>query len=438
MYYGWLNELWYVGGLALIVLIVGLIAGYPILFLLLGLLAYLSWHLVNLIRLQRWLKDRRDFQPPVTKGLWGKVFNEVYRLQMRNRKRKRQLTQNLKRFREAFSALPDATVALTVNNEIEWLNDAAQTLFGLRWPHDAGQRIANLVRHPAFVEFLATADYSKTVNLPSPVNGQVQLSAFIIPYGKQQHLLVARNVTRVQQLEQMRRDFVANVSHELRTPLTVVNGFLETLNEAADECPPQWARSLYLMKQQTTRMQNIVTDLLMLSRLEMEQQTHPRNIVRVPDMLATLLHDAQNLSGEREHHISLDADPRLWLRGNHDELQSAFSNLIFNAVHYTPERGTIDIRWFADDEGAHLQIKDTGEGIASYHLPRLTERFYRIDAGRSRKTGGTGLGLAIAKHVLNRHHAQLRVHSELSKGSIFTCDFPSTAIVHPAATESPD
>ncbi len=428
MFSSWLDELWYVLGFALIAIVVGLIAGYPLLFLLVGLLVYLGWHLINLSRLQRWLKEGKKFQPPASRGLWGEVFNGIHRLQVRTRKRKRKLTQMLSRFQEATSALPDATVVLSTGGEIEWFNDAAAQMLGLRWPYDAGQRIANLVRHPKFIEFMATGDYSKTVELPSPADPSVLLAALVVPYGKEKHLLVARDITRIQRLEQVRRDFVANVSHELRTPLTVVNGFLETMSEATDECPQAWIRPLQLMKQQTARMQNLVNDLLMLARLEIDQQQPLQAPIDITEMSHNLVREARTLSGERHHHIVLEADAHLWLRGNYDELHSAFSNLTFNAVQYTPPGGTINIRWFGDQRGAHWIISDSGDGIAPHHLPRLTERFYRVDAGRSRQRGGTGLGLAIVKHVLNRHAAQLHIESQLGKGSTFSCDFPQSAI----------
>jgi len=429
MYSGWINELWLMAGAALVLLIAGLAAGHPALFLLLGASAYLIWHLINLTRLHGWLKEGKKFQPPLSKGVWGEVFNGLYRLQMRNRKRKRKLTRMLNQFQEATSALPDATAVLTTDGEIEWFNDAAHKLLGLRRPDDIGHRIVNLVRHPAFLEFMRSGDYSKTLELPAPADNGITLAVLIIPYGQEKRLLVARDVTLVQRLEQVRRDFVANVSHELRTPLTVLSGFLETLNEAApSECPPHWARSLQLMTQQAARMQNIVQDLLMLTRLEAGHEAAAQQPIDVPELLRAITDDARSLSAERAHQIRLEADETLWLRGSLEELRSAFSNLVFNAVQYTPAHGVIVIRWFGDERGAHLTVSDTGEGIAPHHLPRLTERFYRVDTSRSRQSGGTGLGLAIVKHVLNRHGAQLRIDSELGRGSTFSCDFPAAAV----------
>lgn len=429
MHSGWTQEFWYALGLAVVALIAGLMAGYPLTFLCLGLLVYVGWHLFNIVRLQRSFTQEKSVQFPVSRGVWEDIFNELHRLQTRNRKRKRKLAHILKLFQEATAALPDATVVLNPRGEIEWFNEAAHALLGLHWPQDTGQYLTNLLRHPHLIAFLKAGDYTKTVEIPSPIDPNLLLSVLITPYGDEKRLLVARDITRIHRLEQVRRDFVANVSHELRTPLTVVNGFLETLNEASDECPKEWVRSLQLMKQQTERMQNIVKDLLMLSRLESEHAASSSKTVAVPEMLQAILKDARSLSAERSHELVLDTDLKLYLLGHHDELLSAFSNLIFNAVQYTPARGKIHIRWFRDASGAHLAVQDTGEGIALHHLPRLTERFYRADTGRSRQTGGTGLGLAIVKHVLNRHAAQLRIQSELGKGSTFTCDFPDSVIV---------
>ncbi len=430
----WINEFWRLTGIGLVAFVTGLVAGYAELFLLLAVLGYLGWHLVNLMRLQRWLAQGEDAHPPVSSGAWDVIFTDLARLQARNRKRKRKLTRTLTRFEDAAAALPDAVVVLGMHDEIEWFNNAAQQLLGLHWPQDVGQRISNLLRHPAFIEFLAARDYSSSVELSAPTNADALLAVLVVPYGNEQRLLVARDITRIRRLEQVRSDFVANVSHELRTPLTVISGFFETANEDAPECPPDWRRPMQLMRQQAQRMQNIVQDLLLLSRLEMEQPSRVENVA-VAELLEAIVLEARALSGAREHHIVLDADRELGLRGNADELRSAFSNLAFNAVQYTPEQGEIRVRWFRDAAGVHLAVSDTGAGIAAHHIPRLTERFYRIDAGRSRQSGGTGLGLAIVKHVLNRHGAQLRIESELGKGSSFSCDFPLAALVHLADTQ---
>lgn len=438
MFNPWTAEFWRIGGLAFLALLLGLPTGHVAFFLFLGTLGYLVWHLVNLFRLERWLREGKKFQPPDAAGIWGEVYHHFYRQQQRNRKRKRKLAAILSQFQEAAAALPDAAVVVRSSGEIEWFNEAATRLLGLH-AQDVGQRVVNLVRHPAFTKLFAggaggpVADPSE---FPSPVDGQLTLVARVVPYGKEQRLLVARDVTRLQRLEQMRRDFVANVSHELRTPLTVVTGFLETMNDGESPCARQWARSLQLMQQQTARMQGIVNDLLLLARLEAEDRIPRSEPVAVPALLAAIREDAVALSGEKAHVIRLEAEPDLWLTGSEEELHCAFSNLVFNAVQYTPDGGEILIRWYADDAGAHLAVKDTGVGIPAHHIPRLTERFYRVDVGRSRASGGTGLGLAIVKHVLSRHEGRLHIESVIDEGSTFTCNFPPSLVLrHPEQAE---
>jgi two-component system phosphate regulon sensor histidine kinase PhoR len=433
-----LSEIRRVAGIALLLLILGLLTEHVALFLLLGVLAYLAWHVFNLVRFQRWFEAGKRFHPPEVWGVWGDVFYNVYRLQQRNRLRRRRIIRMLQRFQEATAIMPDATVVLGGQGDIEWWNEAAGNLFGLRLPQDKGQRIANLVRHPAFAEFLAAGDYSGTVQIPSPINEQVMLGVRIVRYGKQHLLLVARDITPIYRLDQVRRDFVANVSHELRTPLTVISGFLETMADEESGYTQQWARqwgrSVHLMRQEAARMQHLVEELLLLSRLEMDKGVHRREVIEVANMLTLIGEEATALSGLLKggprHRISIVADPNVLLRGNNSELRSAFSNLIFNAVQYTPNHGEINVRWYADHNGAHLEVRDTGLGIPAEHIPRLTERFYRVDTARSRDNGGTGLGLAIVKHVLNRHDAQLRIESELGKGSVFICDFPLSLTLH--------
>ncbi|HKK14762.1 MAG TPA: phosphate regulon sensor histidine kinase PhoR [Gammaproteobacteria bacterium] len=418
----WLGELWRVIGLGFIALLVGLAAGHLTAVLFLGLALYLLWHLVQLYRLERWLNGNKRFHPPDAPGIWGDVSQHIYRLQQRNRKRKRKLGKMLNRFQEATEAMPDATVVLDAVGSIEWWNTAAEELLGLHYPRDVGQRLANLIRHPAFAEYLQREDYSDSVVFPLPHNDRRLVSVRVVPYGKNQRLVIARDISRMQQLEQMRRDFVANVSHELRTPLTVVSGYLESLEDDPD-CARVHGKSLGAMREQSERMARIVEDLLLLSRLETDEHPEPPAVVRVPGMLDDLCRDARRLSGAHNHQITLEADEGLWLKGHDNELRSAFSNLVFNAVRYTADGGDIRLRWYADEEGAHFEVRDTGIGIARHHIPRLTERFYRVDIGRSRQSGGTGLGLAIVKHVLLRHEGRLDIQSVPGRGSTFRCDF---------------
>ncbi|MEW6648203.1 MAG: phosphate regulon sensor histidine kinase PhoR [Pseudomonadota bacterium] len=391
----------------------------------LGLAVYLGYHIWQLRRLVDWLRSGKTRNIPEAGGLWGEVFHYIYQRQRKHQQRKRQLEEILDRFQQATSALPDATVVIGPKDEILWFNDAAAGLLGLHSAQDKGQPIDNLLRHPDFITYLQqNGRNGEVLRIPSPVDDSLTISIHLINYGRDQRLLVARDISQQQRLDQMRRDFVANVSHELRTPLTVVSGFLETLMDSGDDCAARWQRSLTLMHQQATRMQHLVADLLMLSRLETDRSSPPRELVEVPALLAAIREDAQLLSGDKAHHITLEAEPDLRLHGAERELHSAFSNIVGNAVRYTPAGGEIHLRWWSDTTGAHFSVSDSGIGIPAEHLPRLTERFYRVDTGRSREVGGTGLGLAIVKHVLTRHSARLRIDSRPGKGSTFTIDFP--------------
>lgn len=423
----WVAEFWrYILLMGVSLIVGGLIDSYAV-GLFLGSTAYLGWNLFNLHRLDRWLERGRKLQPPEAPGLWGEVFYHLYQMQKRNRSRKRKLKAYLKRFRESTAVTPDATVVLGGSGEILWWNAAATRLIGLKHPHDVGQRLINLIRIPAFTEFCASGEYENTLEFPSPKDASIQLSVRVVPYGKNQLLVVARDITRLHRLEEMRRDFVANVSHELRTPLTVIHGFLETMEEADDEWSRHWARSLGLMLQQSERMERIVEDLLMLSRLETDERPSYTATVDVAGMIEEIAEEARALSGSRGHHIVVECDRGQLLEGSAKELRSAFSNLVFNAVQYTPEGESITLSWLGDEEGALFRVQDRGEGIAPQHIPRLTERFYRVDVGRSRERGGTGLGLAIVKHVLTRHGGHLEIDSVLGEGSIFTCRFPTAS-----------
>ena len=428
------TEFWRLTGILAFALVAGLIAGHVGWGLAIGLAVVLTWQYRQQLRLLKWLRHGRMKEPPDLEGIAGEIVYDVYRQYQRDRRRKKKLGKVLNRFYESSSALPDATVILGANGEIDWFNDAAKYLLGLTGK-DRGRRIGNLIRFPVFTSFLATEDYSEAVEIPSPVDESMRLSVRIVPYGKNQRLLSARDVTRLHRLEQMRRDFVGNVSHELRTPLTVITGYLEALTDGQETEPEQIINSLDQMKSQAERMRRIVEDLLMLSRLETRDENGREDVeVPVPALLASVEEEAHILSGEKRHRISLDVDPTAWLRGCSSELHSAFSNLVSNAVRYTPPDGEIHIRWWVDDEGAHYAVRDTGIGIEPEHIPRLTERFYRVDTARSRANGGTGLGLAIVKHVLRSHDATLRVESTPGEGSTFIADFPVKRVVrHPAS-----
>ncbi|WNF46688.1 phosphate regulon sensor histidine kinase PhoR [Pseudomonas sp. SG20056] len=411
-------------------LLLGLITGEYAWTLLLGLAGYLGWHLQQLLRLHKWLRTRQgDEAPPDGYGLWGEVFDSIYHLQRRDQKVRGRLQAVIDRVQESTAALKDAVIMLDRDGNLEWWNIAAEKLLGLKTPQDSGQQITNLVRDPRFIEYFENHNYNEPLELPSPVSDRVRLQFHITQYGNREHLMLVRDITRLYQLEQMRKDFVANVSHELRTPLTVISGYLETLLDNVEDVNPRWLRALQQMQQQGGRMQNLLNDLLLLAKLEATDYPSDNQPVAVDLLLLSIKNDAQALSGERHHRISLEADPHLKLKGSETELRSAFSNLVFNAVKYTPDEGSIQIRWWGDEQGAHLSVQDSGLGIEAKHLPRLTERFYRVDSSRASNTGGTGLGLAIVKHVLLRHRARLDIVSNLGKGSTFTCHFPTQQVV---------
>ncbi|MDG1581257.1 phosphate regulon sensor histidine kinase PhoR [Pseudomonas sp. GOM6] len=405
--------------------LLGLVSGQYAWALVLGLGAYLIWHIKQLLRLHQWLRTRQaDDAPPEGYGLWGEVFDNIYHLQRRDQRVRGRLQAVIDRVQESTAALRDAVIMLDNEGNLEWWNRAAEQLLGLKTPQDSGQSITNLVRHPRFKEYFEAGHFQEDLELPSPVDDRQRLQMQITRYGNNEHLMFVRDVTRLHQLEQMRKDFIANVSHELRTPLTVIAGYLETLLDNVEDVNPRWLRALQQMQQQGARMQNLLNDLLLLAKLEATDYPSDNQPVAVDLLLLSIKNDAQALSGNRNHRISLEVDAKLRLKGSEAELRSAFSNLVFNAVKYSPNDSEIRIRWWGDEQGGHFSVTDSGIGIEAKHLPRLTERFYRVDSSRASSTGGTGLGLAIVKHVLLRHRARLDITSVPGKGSTFTCQFP--------------
>lgn len=411
-----------------LLLLIGRSSGNPLFPLLIAVAFYLSWHLFQLYRFTLWLESPKHRPRPYAMGIWQIIIKRVDELRQRGRRRKRKLSRMLSGFLESTGALPDATVVLNDEGGIEWWNSVASEVLDLKRKCDKGARIETLIQDPVFLTYLSDGDYSRPLQMPAPVNDSITLEVRIVPYGKGKRLLQARDITRLNQLETVRRDFVANVSHEVRTPLTVVHGYLETMLDAADMGLKRWIPIMEQMQQQSLRMQSIVDDLLLLSRLETGEGTEGQGVVNVKLLLQCILDEARQVSGEQGHHFTLKADEKLMLTGFSNELESVFSNLIFNAVRYTPAGGKIDIRWCLNGLGPRFSVTDTGIGIEPKHIPRLTERFYRIDVGRSRQSGGTGLGLAIVKHVLTRHGGQLKVESQPGSGSTFSCSFPLSKI----------
>lgn len=407
-------------------LLLGAVLGYywdqPALGAAVALLVLLGQHIWQLQRLVRWLQAPHE-TPPEAQRLWGEVFDGIYHYQRRQKADQQQLAQLLERIQDSSQALRDGVVMIDHKGDLEWWNHAAEKLLGLSESSDRGQPITYLLRHPQFVDYYESQNYQEPLVLPSHLNEEHFLEYQITLFGENDRLLLVRDCSKMKRLERMRQDFIANVSHELRTPLTVLSGYLETFSDYAEQLPTHWQRGLTLMTQQSARMEHLVTDLLTLSRLETSDFKAEAEPINVAELLAAIRVDALALSGQ-QHQVLVDADTQLYLRGSANELRSAFSNLLFNAVKYTPQGSCIELRWYHDPDGAYLEVKDDGPGIDSKHLAFLTQRFYRVDSSRSSQTGGTGLGLAIVKHVLLRHQGRLEISSVAEQGSCFTCRFP--------------
>jgi len=383
------------------------------------LLAALFHHLRQLLLLGRWLEQGEAPDAHRAAGVWDELHALLHRSRREAAKREAELADAVARWRAAARALPDGVVILD-EDRIAWCNDTARDHFRIDLAQDTGRPFTHLVRIPEFVAYQDAGDYSRPVSLRPPDAPDRVLSVQIVPYGEGQFLVLSRDITRFEKLETMRREFVANVSHELRTPLTVIAGFVETLREEGD--PAAARRYLDLMTEQSQRMQRLVEDLLTLSTLESSPPPPMEETVDMAALLERLGAEARALSGGR-HTIEVRSEASPNPLGSKEELSSAFSNLVTNAIRYTPEGGAVRMRWQATGEGAAFEVEDTGIGIAPEHIPRLTERFYRVDRGRSRETGGTGLGLAIVKHALARHGATLAVSSTPGEGSRFTAHF---------------
>ena len=432
----WLRPLTTLGLLAFLALIVwAIFSGAAALGVLcISLLLLLFFHLRNLEELDNWLLNPSADNVPQGSGIWEQSFASLYQLMRKQTRAKQELTAAVERLQNAAKAMPDGIIILDNNDRIEWCNFMAETHFGLDNERDHGQHISYLLRQSQFADYLNAHNYSEPLTLKSTRNRDITLSIQLVSYGDKQKLLISRDITQLERIETVRRDFVANVSHEMRTPLTVVGGFLETLLDIEHLDTQQTRQHMQLMLDQTHRMQRLVDDLLTLSRLESTQNMHTEEPVNIPALAKTLANEAQSLSAGR-HKIQLILDSDFWMRGNEHELRSAFGNLLSNAVRYTPDGGEITLRWAQQGDEAVFSVQDTGEGIESQHLPRLTERFYRVDSSRSRETGGTGLGLAIVKHVLSRHQARLDISSTLGKGSTFSACFPARRLVELAASD---
>ncbi|MFM8342327.1 MAG: phosphate regulon sensor histidine kinase PhoR [Methylomonas sp.] len=419
----WQREINITIGLVVPAVIVGFFVGH----LSTLLLAVTSFLLIRqtlaVNELEKWLNkgafgDKRD-----QKGIWGDIYYHLWKIKKTEKKRKKKLSKMVEQFRSSTDALPDAAVVMGSYAEIEWSNRACREVLGLK-KSDKGQRVPNLIRNPQFVQYLKSNDYQQKIIIPSPVNDNILLQISIVPYGEGLRLLLAQDVTQLKNIERMRTDFVANVSHELRTPLTVLKGYLETLVEM-DDGNSIYSRSFQNMATQTERMNLLIDDLLLLARLESKTKTS--TCVNTPELLKQICQESR-LQAKDASRIELILESQANIQGNEDELRSAFSNLITNALKYSSADKPVKVRWQQADDGVFLEVEDFGEGIANSDIPKITERFYRAEVKRNHKINGTGLGLAIVKHVLVRHDAKLEINSQVGKGSRFKCWFPSKKI----------
>jgi two-component system phosphate regulon sensor histidine kinase PhoR len=383
---------------------------------------YMLWTFSCISKLYEWLDNGCQGMPPEFSGVWGDMSDYLYRMQQRNERAKQSRKNLSERVRNITSALADGTLTLTQDRVLEWWNPAAERLLGLK-KSDRNQSIINLVRDPRFVSFIQSKSLTPPLELTSPEDPTKTLLFSAAEFGEGDIILVVQDITRLRHLEQMRQDFVANISHELRTPLTVLSGYTETLQDNAENLPKVWKKALDQMQQQTARMNALANDLVMLSQLESTRTPPPKTPIDVSGLLQQITEDAQVIADEKSS-VSLSCTAGMTLQGDHKEIYSAISNLVFNALKHNPPGTHVEIKSYVDDTSQVIEISDDGNGIDPKHLPRLTERFYRVDQSRASSTGGTGLGLAIVKHVMMRHGGKLKISSTLSKGSRFICEFP--------------
>lgn len=426
----WASQLLAVGGLFVAALALGWWFGYPG-WALAGALSIYVGHLLRQVYLLDRVLDGQKRHPLfATRGLWAEVFARVEKLRAKARSRKKKYHRLLREVRESTGALSDGGIILNADHEMLWFNPAAARLLGLNPSTDIGNRLDNLLRHPDFAAYLAEPK-GEGIAVPSPAEEAGWLTVQIIPYGKEQRLAIVRDITHEIKLERTRRDFVANASHELRSPLTVISGYIDMLADDPD-MPETWRSPVAEMQRQAQRMTGILRDLIELTRLESAESSAAREFV---DMAALLAPIAQEFQGRAGPAVELRLETDTALLGKESELHSIFYNLVNNAVRFTPPTGKVSIVWRADGAGAVLDVIDTGIGIPKEQIPRVTERFYRVDPGRSRATGGTGLGLAIVKHALQRHEGKLTIASREGEGSTFSCHFPPDRVASRVAAK---
>lgn len=429
----WVKVLWRLAAVVLAGAVLGPTAGGYANGLILVLVPYVSWHIYNLYLVERWLRSGNISDVPDSWGIWRTIFDRMYRLQQAERLRQRELGRIVRRFRKSSSAMPDGVVVLDESLRIDWFNDAAKILLGLKKKKDRGQRISNLVRDPLFSDYLSNGDYSQPIEIAVPDQPGLMLSLLLVPYDSNQHLLLVRNVTRIHKLEQMRRDFVANASHELRTPLTVMRGYVDALEDEVSGLPKHWQKAWKAMDGQTTHMQRLVRDLMVTLRLEDSFLAGREETIYMHRLCEESTKELKSLA-EPDIRIQYKCDKNILLRGDVTEIQSIVTNLVSNAINYMPAeyepgQGRVQIKWRANSKGVALIVSDNGAGIPQEHVSRLTERFYRVNNNPGRLQQGTGLGLTITEQAVRRHGGKLSIKSTPGKGSVFKCQFPPARIL---------
>jgi two-component system phosphate regulon sensor histidine kinase PhoR len=408
-------------------------SGWALAVLAIGAAAIIGFHVFHLQVLIDWASGPLDDTVPAGRGSWAATFDAIHRRVRARAADQRDMRHLLDRFQQMAEAIPDGIVVLDNSNRIEWANPRAAAQLGLDLAHDVGQAIVNLVRQPEFLRYLESGDYAEPIVVASGRDARITLALQLVPFSFEKKMLMSRDVSELEAVSRMRRDFIANVSHELKTPLTVISGFVETMQDM-DLDAKQRKRFLQLMQEQARNMQRLVADLLTLSALESEHNATADERFAIVPLMLELSTEAKALS-KGQHDVALDIGDVATVLGNREELSSAFGNLVSNAVRYTPSNGKINISWHIDPDGTGVfTVTDSGIGVAPEHVPRLTERFYRVDRSRSRATGGTGLGLAIVKHVLLRHQAELEITSDLGQGSTFAVKLPARRVMRAPET----
>ncbi len=406
---------------------IGLISGQLAPVLTITLLIYSVHNLYQLYRMYSWLEQAPsavDTAPPESFGLWGDIFDGIYRLQKQERKASAYLENIINKAQESSAALEMAVIVIDKQNNLDWWNRASESMLGLKYPQDRKLPVTNLIRNPRFAEYFHTENYDDPLKISAPGDSKKMLEYQIALFGEHERLMIVRDITQLHRLESMRKDFVGNVSHELGTPITVIKGYLEAIIDNIDGLEERWRKPMIQMHQQSNRMEAIVRDLLLLSTLETRTLAKQQDVIDLSKLFSEIKNDTQSIFEKQSHEFIIDCPSGLKMKGVRSEIYSAISNLAVNSAKYTPEDGVIVVK--ASESKTHIKIEviDNGIGIESQHIPRLTERFYRVDSSRSSETGGTGLGLAIVKHVLARHDGELEIESELGRGSSFICKIP--------------